>query len=122
MVGRKEEQSGRQERFSTPIELIPHAAGLGVGALSKNRHTKHKHDSVDPVIDSDGRVKLHKGLDDKVGLSANACLKAGSYVRIDEEAYEDLLVKYGVGFWGETRNCDSIYHWETAVCIYLSVT
>ena len=71
----------------------------GLGVLSKNRHTKRKHDSVDPVIGSDGCVKHHKGLDDKVELFANACLvKAGSYVRIDEEAYEDLLVKYGVGF------------------------
>ena len=81
--------------LSTPIELIPHAAGLGLGALSrKNKHTKHKQDSIGPVIGSDGRVKHHRGLDEEVELASNACLvKAGSYVRIDEGAHEGLLGK-----------------------------
>ncbi|KAI6659980.1 hypothetical protein LOD99_14321 [Oopsacas minuta] len=81
----------------TPIELIPHAAGLGLGALSrKNKHGKHKHgkDPLGPVVGTDGRVKHHKGLDEKVELASNACLvKAGSYVRINEGAHEGLLGK-----------------------------
>ena len=106
----------------TPIELIPHAAGLGLGALSRgnrpDRHSKQGKESLGPVLGSDGRVKHHKGLDEKVEMASNTCLvKAGSYVRINEGAHEGLL--------GKIRELDSegshvtvsLSLGETSVCL-----
>ena len=105
MGWREGEAIGKTRKgLTNPIELIPHAAGLGLGALSRGhrpgKHSKQEKEQLGPVVGSDGRVKHHRGLDEKVELASNTCLvKAGSYVRINEGAHEGLL--------GKIRDLDS---------------
>ena len=123
MGWREGEAIGKTRKgLSTPIELIPHAAGLGLGAVSRGnrpgKHPKQGKESLGPVVGADGRVKHHKGLDENVELASNTCLvKAGSYVRINEGAHEGLL--------GRIRELDSegshvtvsLTLGETSVCL-----
>ena len=80
--------------ISEPIELIPHSAGLGLGAMARKGHTKKSSKQSGPVVGTDGRVKHHKGLDERVERASEAGrLRPGAYVRICEGSHEGLLGK-----------------------------